>query len=116
MVVLKQPKVRASGAKVTIGAFEVFHDGARQSVDEAEVDFGPAQAGHWFYVQLVRFKALGDYGFHVSEGVPGTGPATSQDTPEIAFVATVLSGNVNSDGSGVEYFQYPIPSYLMEVK
>jgi len=117
MSTLRQPKVRVSGGKITVGAFDMFHEGAKQTVDETDMEFGPDHAGHWFYVQIVRFKNIGDYGYHVSEGVPGTGPVTSQDTPDIAFVATIISGNVNADGTGIaDYCQQSLPSYLMEVK
>jgi len=114
--VLKQPKVSVSGLKAIFGPFEVFHDGVRTGVDDAEVELTPGP-GHWFYVQLVKFKDVGDYGYHLSEGAPGTGPATSQDTSEIAFVATVLTGNLSPDGASVaDYRQLPIPPYLMQVK
>lgn len=114
---LKQPKVRVSGGKITIFAFEIFHAGEKRSIDESDVEFGPEQASHWFYIQVVRFKSTNDYGYHVSEGIPGTGPATSQDTGEIEFVATVASGNVKQDGSAIaDYHQHVIPSSLLEVK
>jgi hypothetical protein len=114
--VLKQPKASVSGLKITFKPFEVFYDGVRSSVDEAEVDLAPGGPGHWFYVQLVKFKDIGDYGYHLSEGAPGTGPVVSQDTGQISFIATVMTGNLNAEGTAVsEWHQTPVPPYLMQV-
>lgn len=117
METLKQPKVRVTGARMTISSFEIVHAGKKRQVDGTDLDFGPGQPNYWFYVQVVRFKDVDDFGFHVSEGAQGTGPASSLETGELEFVATVASGNIGPDGSSISYHhQHVIPSSLMEVK